>query len=560
MSDDEEPWGTQMKRLGMLAAAAVAIETLCLSACTQTVPDGWIRRNTSGEFNASLYSSPQAAVDAAEAAGGGMIFFPCGTYVGAIRITISGITLKGANRNCAILQQPSSSVDELTIDATAAGSDGLQDNQVEDLTLHAAPDATGSGLVIIGVLPTFQPNDWNYFANLTIKGFYNGIDIRGRTIWTKFDHVQSDFSRNNGLNVVTSAVINSLDFFDSQFSWSQRYGIYWDTSSAPTLSQLVNFVQSNVQDNQLSTSSTANCAAAYFSGINTASFQNSEFESNCPNSTDGNATEVLLTGTYAEAFNFFGNTFNSIINYDIINNTTQTSGFIVGNTFLNYTTHSMKTSIREAGSVIQVGSNAGSNPLYIADPGGNDHVIDLVSGKDALHAVVAVTNNTIPVSNRSYIELYYGPYALNTMTGGFPGQKVTLEARSGGEITVNNNLNLGGFLTPSQQPITIPLNGKLSFVLGSDGVWHPDSPPTLAGTTASIGGTPLDAGQCASGTVTIAGAQPGMVGTAAAFDGSYQSGFTVPALGTASNMATVNVCAIAPGTPAPKTFNVRLVQ
>ena len=313
-----------MRKLRILAVAAVAIETLCLSACTQTVPDRWIVSNTSGEFNASLFASPQAAVNAAETAGGGTVFFPCGIYTGTVRITSSGITLKGANRNCAILQQPSGSVDELTIDATSAGSGGLNYIQVEDLTLRAAQNATGSGLVFIGVLPTFQPNDWDYFLNLTIFGFYNGIDIRGRTIWTKFDHVQSVFSRNNGLNVVTSGVVNTVDFLDSQFAWSQKYGIYWNTSSAPTLSQLVNFIETNVQDNQLSNSSTTNCAGAYFNGINTASFQNSEFESNCPNSTDGNATEVLLTGTYAEAFNFFGNTFNSIINYDIINTTTQT--------------------------------------------------------------------------------------------------------------------------------------------------------------------------------------------------------------------------------------------
>ncbi len=247
--------GAQMKGLRILAVAAVALETLCLCACTQTVPDRWIRRaNTSGEFNASLYSSPQAAVDAAEAAGGGTIFFPCGTYTGTVRITTSGITLKGANRNCAILQQPSPSVDELTIDATLAGSDGITYIQVEDLTLRATKNATGSGLVIMGVLPTFQPNDWDYFLNLTISGFYNGIDIRGRTIWTKFDHVQSIFSQNNGLNVVTSGVVNTVDFVNSQFAWSQRYGIYWNTSSAPTLSQLINFIETNVQDNQLSSS------------------------------------------------------------------------------------------------------------------------------------------------------------------------------------------------------------------------------------------------------------------------------------------------------------------
>jgi hypothetical protein len=549
-----------MTIIKILAAAALATGAVCMTACTQTVPDGWVRQNTTGVFNADRYSSPQAAVSAAEAAGGGTVFFPCGTYIGAIRITTSGITLKGANRNCAILQQPTASIDELTIDATTAGTNGLNYNQVEDLTLRAVSNSTGSGLVIVGVLPTYQPNDWNYFLNVTISGFYNGIDIRGRLIWTKFDHVQSIFSQNNGLNVVTSGVVNTVDFLDSQFAWSQKYGIYWNTSSAPTLSQIINFAEANVQNNQLSSNSTTNCAAAYFNGVNTASFQNSEFESDCPNSTDGNATEVLLTGTYAEAFNFFGDTFNSIINYDITNTTTQTSGYIVGNTFLNFTSNSVKTAITGPASVIEVGSNGGSNPLYIADVSGNDHVIDLVSGKDALHAVASVTDNTISISGLSYVELYYGPYTLNSMTGGYPGQKVTLEARSGGGITISSGSSTGGFFILSGQSITIPLSGKLSFVLASDGMWHPDAAPALAGTTAGIGGAPLGAGQCASGPVTIDGAQPGMAGIAAASDGSYQVGFVVQAQGIADNTATVSVCAIAPGTPAVKTYNVRLVQ
>jgi len=577
-------------RMNLRILTAATVLTLCLSACSQTTPDNWIAYRTNTIFNAALFPSPQAAVSAAEAAGGGTVFFPCGTYIGTIRITTSGVTLRGANRNCAILQQPSPDVDELTIDATSAGTNGLNYNQVQDLTLRAAqciriagscgsqasgntrdlvgdrsdpatlPNSTGSGLVFVGILPQFQPNDWNYFLNLTITGFYNGIDIRGRTIWTKFDHVQSIFSLNNGLNVATSAVVNTVSFYDSQFAWSQKYGIYWNTSSAPTLSQIINFIQTNVQNNQLSGSSTTNCAAAYFSGINTASFQNSEFESDCPHATDGNATEVLLTGKYAEAFNFFGVTFNSIINYDLINNALQTSGFVYGNTFLNWTTNSMKTAITGQEALVEIGANLGNNPVYILDVSGNDHVIDHASNKQALYAMGSVENNTISVLGRSYIELYYGPYTLETMTGGFPGQTVTLEARVGGGITIMNGSSPGGFLTPSGQPIKIPLNGKMSFIFGSDAMWHPESPVTLAGISETIGGSPLKAGQCASGSVNIEGAQPGMAGTAAASDGSYQAGFTVQALGTANNTATVNVCAIIDGTPFAKTYNVRLLQ
>lgn len=540
--------------------AGVCLMALNLSGCSQTTPDRWIKGQTNGIFDASFFPSPQAAVDAAEAAGGGTVYFPCGTYRGAIRITVSGITLRGANRNCAILAQPDPTIDELTIDATAAGVSGLSFSQVQDLTLQAAPNASGSGLVFVGVLPQYQPNDWNYFLNVTINGFYNGIDIRGRTIWTKFDHVQSVFSRNNGLNVTTAAVINTVTFSDSQFAWSQKYGIYWDTSTAPTLSQIINFIEVNVQDNQLANSSTTNCVAAYFSGINTASFQNSEFESNCPNSTDGNATEVLLTGKYAEAFNFFGTSFNSIINYDIVNNALQTSGFVYGNTFLNYTTNSIKTVITGREALIEVGANLGSNPVYLPDVSGNDHVIDHVANKQALYAINSVENNTISVLGRSYLEFYYGPYTLNSMTGGFPGQRITLEARIGGGITIMNGTNAGGFLIPSGNMITIPLNGKLSFTLGSDSLWHPDSSPTLSGVTENIGGAPLKAGQCASGSIAIEGAQSGMNGVAAASDGSHQPGFTVQAFGISPNTAAVDVCAIVDGTPAAETFNVRLIQ
>lgn len=78
------------------------------------------------------------------------------------------------------------------------------------------------------------------------------------------------------------------------------------------------------------------------------------------------------------------------------------------------------------------------------------------------------------------------------------------------------------------------------------------------GITGSIGGTALKAGQCASGTASIKGATAGMTGAAAASDGSYQANFLIHAQGTSPGRATVFVCAITPGTPAAKTYNVRL--
>jgi hypothetical protein len=82
----------------------------------------------------------------------------------------------------------------------------------------------------------------------------------------------------------------------------------------------------------------------------------------------------------------------------------------------------------------------------------------------------------------------------------------------------------------------------------------------LKGTTASIGGSALAAGACATGTVSISGVAAGMTGTATATDGTMQGNFVVSAAGTASGTATVNVCAITAGTPTAKTYNVHLNQ
>ncbi len=81
----------------------------------------------------------------------------------------------------------------------------------------------------------------------------------------------------------------------------------------------------------------------------------------------------------------------------------------------------------------------------------------------------------------------------------------------------------------------------------------------LSGTTASLGGGALTAGQCTSGTVTISGALTSMavvvspaadpgVGVAAPY------GFV-----SATDTVTVRVCAIEAVTPAAVAYNVRLL-
>ncbi|KTS01962.1 hypothetical protein SB2_28055 [Methylobacterium radiotolerans] len=82
---------------------------------------------------------------------------------------------------------------------------------------------------------------------------------------------------------------------------------------------------------------------------------------------------------------------------------------------------------------------------------------------------------------------------------------------------------------------------------------------TLAGTTASIGGSALAAGACASGTATIAGAKSGMAVAATPStypgDGIFWNGYV-----SAANTVTVKVCGAVASTPAASAYNVRVLQ
>ena len=82
---------------------------------------------------------------------------------------------------------------------------------------------------------------------------------------------------------------------------------------------------------------------------------------------------------------------------------------------------------------------------------------------------------------------------------------------------------------------------------------------TLSATTGSVGGSPLTAGHCASGTVPVAGATTTM--TVSTSPNTYPGdGFIPWAYVSANGTVTVKVCATAAGTPSSSTYQVRVIQ
>jgi hypothetical protein len=123
----------------------------------------------------------------------------------------------------------------------------------------------------------------------------------------------------------------------------------------------------------------------------------------------------------------------------------------------------------------------------------------------------------------------------------------------------SNGANVDGAPT-STVPVTIPQGQNMMIWTNGASYYTVRWNLPYAGTTGSIGGNTLAAGQCASANVAIEGVMPGQVGDATATDGSNQDNFLVRAYGSLKGVATVKVCAITAGTPVAKTYNVRILQ
>ncbi len=102
-------------------------------------------------------------------------------------------------------------------------------------------------------------------------------------------------------------------------------------------------------------------------------------------------------------------------------------------------------------------------------------------------------------------------------------------------------------------------DGPVITSLSSSGAAVAAAPASssLAGTTASIGGAPLAAGKCASGSAAVNGATPKMAATASPAS-SPGDGFVWQAFVSRANTVTVNVCALASGTPTAAAYDVRV--
>jgi hypothetical protein len=419
------------------------------------------------------YGSIQSAINA----GTSYIYLPCGTYVENVVIPASGVRIEGAELECVQLEPANPALPVISIDSTNAGPLGLYYDEVSNLSILCPQGETcGDGLKITGRTDIYQPNDWHKFSRLYIDGpFLNGIDLAGRTIWSEWDNVLVQEARGNGINIASSGTNNQLSFRNVRSAYNQGYGVYINNTEKDLVNGVL-FDKANVEYNGLNPSM-SNCAGMYLTGVSQVDIVNSYFEGNCaPNTADNTLAEIRLTGTYNQSVNIEDSVFNLQYRENgIYNDSIQTTGRYDGNKFTGSGTNGMTIYVATTHSMsnIVIGTNFSSTPTIIPDVNGNTHVRTLAPFGFDYSLVNSVPNNSIDVSGRSGIYLYYGPYTINNLINGQIGQIISvMAATTGGHVLTNSAGGSGQIIFPDGMNRT--LNHGETILLEFDGAnWRP---------------------------------------------------------------------------------------
>lgn len=101
-------------------------------------------------YNVSSYASPQAAINAAAAAGGGVVRFPCGatTISQPLQVTTAGITLEGCGIGGTVLSTTAQTGNIIELGNTATPFSPC--GGVRDMTIHSNGRTGGYAIAVAG--------------------------------------------------------------------------------------------------------------------------------------------------------------------------------------------------------------------------------------------------------------------------------------------------------------------------------------------------------------------------------------------------------------------------
>ncbi len=139
------------------------------------------------------------------------------------------------------------------------------------------------------------------------------------------------------------------------------------------------------------------------------------------------------------------------------------------------------------------------------------------------------------------------------------GQSVQVLNGSSGAVTVSGVGGISSLASGCGAIFTQEYVGGWAVITLSCAA--PGALPSLVATTASIGGAPLTAGSCATGTTSVSGATTSMVVATSGTEGLDPGGnYIVRSYVSAAGTVTTGICAVSAGTPPARTYNLRVIQ
>lgn len=532
----------------------------------------------------SCYPTIQSAVNAISAGTTGVVYMPPGTYTENIVISQSNITLQGAGIQATTLN-PSGNTCAVTYSAGSSGS-GINYNHMYDLSI-ANTSSTSDGVCFTGGANV--PNDRFDMQRVSVVGFRYNLNFIGRSIW---DNFTDDYFENATLTNVyknSGSVENAIKFQNGRIGGAQQYGVYWNNSNT-NADQGINFDHVNVEYNGAS-GTLANCAgiwlgggAANTGGIGSGSITNgSYFEGNCITVPDSLGADIRLTGEYIQAFDITGgNLIWSTTNYGIYNDAVQTTGSYEGNNIPFGSVNRIYVDTINQFSNLHIGANflnGGTNSINANNNNfacthtettspfsDNECSAAGTGGYNPITSTSPGTNNTLNAQLADRMDVYNGPWTINTILGGSNGRVFKVYSQAGSLTLATGGVSPNAiFLMNSKSTEIVPAGGTATFHYSVPNQrWEEDSPSSgnqstgitsLATTSPITGGTITTTGTigCATCGVTGTGLGQFAATTSAAFLGviSDESGsglvvgnnsptLITPALGTPSAVVITN--------------------
>lgn len=234
-------------------------------------------------------------------------YFPPGIYELNLIISTPYIRIKGGGIGKTIF---SPHIDKDVINLQYVDN-SINNCEIRDIEIKNKEFTNNNGLSINGNDKGVNAiNDNHYLKNLKISNFLNGIFIKDRTTFSKFENIEVSNNYNNGIRVDSinaATCFNGNGFYNIVMAHNINEGLYINTTrNGADFSHIAltnNFINCDVEDNA-SSENTTRFYGIYVTDVDNINLQGCYIENNAQKSDNG--INLYFDGAFCRGINISG--------------------------------------------------------------------------------------------------------------------------------------------------------------------------------------------------------------------------------------------------------------